>query len=672
LPLWSLPHANDAQALRNYVEEYQYDFVGNIEKMIHTAVGSAAGSWTRRYAYGAAPFPNPPPQTPPVPENNRLHSTSLPGDAATGPYSATYSHDANGNMLSMPHLASITYSHKNQMRAADLGGGGTAYYTYDASGERVRKVIQRLGTTREERIYLGGWELYRKRQGAGAEVVLERETLHVMDDGRRIAMVETKTVDADVSWTLTVAPRTRYQLDNHLGTATLEVDETGLVISYEEYHPYGTSAYRSARSGVEVSEKRYQYTGKERDEETGFGYHSARYLAPWLGRWTSADPIGLQAGVNLYRYCAASPVVFRDPSGTDEVVDWLDFARDVLFPAGSLIFDAKTHKTQTKAFVDAFSDLGEAHLENLAHAPDAIEQALKFAKNLVEGGDSNRLTTATHPRAARWQAAQAASQKIRQIGAGAAVAVGLVEGVVEPVKQVVKHGITAVDPRSTTYDRWYALGHVTYQLPQAVATIATAAEGAGALRGSLSPGATTPQRFWSQSYEIGAAGGLGPEMRVADPLQVSSGGMVASDGLAAASAAPQLTADANLAGAGMGAAEIRPTFGNLFPGDVPLGRTAGTLAELQVGEATGTFDFVVQEGKVTLGEGHPYLAGGGRVDYAGSITLSEGLITRWTNASGHFRPAAQFAGQAGLPMSHFTPVQIPVFGGPVLQLPVFQ
>ncbi|MEZ4295817.1 MAG: hypothetical protein R3B70_12640 [Polyangiaceae bacterium] len=70
-------------------------------------------------------------------------------------------------MTAMPHLASLEYTHADQMRKADLGGGGTAYYTYDASGERVRKVIQRIGTTREERIYLG--RLGAVPQAAGGE-----------------------------------------------------------------------------------------------------------------------------------------------------------------------------------------------------------------------------------------------------------------------------------------------------------------------------------------------------------------------------------------------------------------------------------------------------------------------------------------------------------------------
>jgi hypothetical protein len=43
----------------------------------------------------------------------------------------------------------------------------------------------------------------------------------------------------------------------------------------------------------------------------------ARYYCPWLGRWTTADPLGLQAGINVYLYCRAGPVTLSDPSGLD-------------------------------------------------------------------------------------------------------------------------------------------------------------------------------------------------------------------------------------------------------------------------------------------------------------------------------------------------------------------
>jgi RHS repeat-associated protein len=65
-----------------------------------------------------------------------------------------------------------------------------------------------------------------------------------------------------------------------------------------------------------LSARRYRYTGMERDEETSLEYHTARYCASWLGRWTAADPIGLKAGdSNRFKYCMDSPVEFVDPTG---------------------------------------------------------------------------------------------------------------------------------------------------------------------------------------------------------------------------------------------------------------------------------------------------------------------------------------------------------------------
>jgi uncharacterized protein RhaS with RHS repeats len=46
-----------------------------------------------------------------------------------------------------------------------------------------------------------------------------------------------------------------------------------------------------------------------------FHDHSARYYIPWLGRWLSADPIGIGDGVNVYAYCQGNPIILLDENG---------------------------------------------------------------------------------------------------------------------------------------------------------------------------------------------------------------------------------------------------------------------------------------------------------------------------------------------------------------------
>jgi len=293
---------NDLQKLQNYAETYAYDPVGNILALAHSANGS---SWTRAYTYTEASLIEP------TKQSNRLSDTSV------GQATERYTYDAHGNMTAI-NAMTMGWDFKDQLQQVDLGGGGTAYYIYDAVGQRVRKVILRQnGARQEERIYLGGFEIYREYNGNIATVTLERETLHVMDDKRRVALVETRTIDASAAPNTLPSTTTRYQFDNHLGSASLEQDEHAGVISYEEYYPYGSTSYQAGRSAAEVSLKRYRYTGKERDQESGLYYHGARYYAPGLGRWTSCDPV-VQAGKSYYAFSRNNPTRFADPDGRAE------------------------------------------------------------------------------------------------------------------------------------------------------------------------------------------------------------------------------------------------------------------------------------------------------------------------------------------------------------------
>lgn len=271
------PLPTDVNAMRPYVEAYDYDEVGNLLHLIHQA---NQGYWTRIYTY------NEPSLLESAKRGNRLSNTTVLG------LTDAYTYDLHGNMLGMPQLQQMGWDFRDQLQTLNLGGGGQVYYTYDCNQQRVRKVWEKGSGTVEERIYLGNYEIFRRHVGGALQ--LERQTLHVMDDKRRVALVETKTVDTTAA-PFRPAPLTRYQLGNHLGSACLELDGTpqAQIISYEEYYPYGSTSFQAVNSSVEVSAKRYRYIGKERDDESGLYYHGARYYACWLGRWTGCDPQGL-------------------------------------------------------------------------------------------------------------------------------------------------------------------------------------------------------------------------------------------------------------------------------------------------------------------------------------------------------------------------------------------
>jgi RHS repeat-associated protein len=238
----------------------------------------------------------------------------------------TYAYNARGALVYLPHLdasgpTNLTRDHHDQLRSVAVGtSAGTAHHLSDGAGIRVAKLWDKGGSV-ELRIWVGGYEVVRKASTVSglSSPSEELHTLHVMDGDRRVAMVETYTAGAPTGVT---GNRVRMQVGNHLGTACVETDEQGGVLTYEEFHPYGTTAWWSEKSGLEVSGKRYRYTGMERDEESGLQYHNARYYVPWLGRWDRADPIGLAGGWNRFGYAGGDPVGAKDPRGTrDEPFD---------------------------------------------------------------------------------------------------------------------------------------------------------------------------------------------------------------------------------------------------------------------------------------------------------------------------------------------------------------
>ena len=371
-----IPYSNQ-QALRRYAELYQYDAVGNILDMIHhlgdNLSNPGAVVWHQRYQYR--------------PDNNHLRCTSVPGEAAqpeysTDPnaqYASRYTYDEHGNMTSMPHLADLSWDFEDQLQSIDLGGGGRAYYTYDAAGQRVRKVIHRQnGTRQNERIYLGVYEIYREYNGDGTTRALERETLHVMDNRERIALVETRTFGNDPVPQQLI----RYQHGNHLGSVCLELGDQAQPLSYEECYPCGSTSYQA---GLPT---RFRYTGKERDEESGLCYFGDRYSASWLGRWISCDRMPVHSEASGYAFARCNPINFIDVQGDFECY-WNEVHETISTEALRRVV-ARSHGTQSRTEMNAF----RRGVYQGSYYPDIPESAPKTVR--MHSQPPNSLTFRSH------------------------------------------------------------------------------------------------------------------------------------------------------------------------------------------------------------------------------------------------------------------------------------
>jgi RHS repeat-associated protein len=300
--------------LRPYRQRYVYDDVGNFRRLEHfapPAPGRQDGSYSRYHQTAS--------------ESNRLEATWYGDPRRTqGNGEVAYRFDSHGNhlnLLSSAPDADLRWDWQDMIASLDLNGGGRARYQYGSDRQRSRKIVERLGGAIEERVYLGGFERYR-RWGSTGVLIEEIETLHVFEGEERMLLVEdvlearrsgvgTLRFDEPTGW--------RFQYGNHLGSVATELDQMGREVSYEEFHPYGTTAYVKQESALAAPAKRYRFTGMERDEESGLQYHSARYFVPWLGRWSSSDPAPRHPSDHRYSYCRGNPISYLDINGLYEI-----------------------------------------------------------------------------------------------------------------------------------------------------------------------------------------------------------------------------------------------------------------------------------------------------------------------------------------------------------------
>ncbi|PHJ54829.1 hypothetical protein VF14_34510 [Nostoc linckia z18] len=116
-------------------------------------------------------------------------------------------------------------------------------------------------------------------------------------------------------------------------------------------------------------------------------------------------------------------------------------------------------------------------------------------------------------------------------------------------------------------------------------------------------------------------------------------------------------------------------FPNLYPEDIPNYIRRNQLffdgnkwryqtLHKKIFTPNGEYNFVVQGGQIYIARqkfalgSHIDIARGNNVDFAGQIRFghnknNKGQIKYWNNLSGHYKPSANFASNAGLPLYLF-------------------
>jgi RHS repeat-associated protein len=202
-----------------------------------------------------------------------------------------WSYDASGNLLN--DGLGNNYTYDSEGRTSTVAGYS---YVYDAQGDRVSKV----GSAVIDHVYFAGRELARLAGGQWSDLIYGASGLL-----------------AEVPGTQTGSPV--YRMTDYLGSAVGTMDSNGVLLSSSDYAPFG-------QLFVGGSTDPYQFTGKERDAESGKDYFGARYYASSMGRWMSPDwsddpdPIPYAdlenpQSFNLYGYTGNNPLSAVDSDG---------------------------------------------------------------------------------------------------------------------------------------------------------------------------------------------------------------------------------------------------------------------------------------------------------------------------------------------------------------------
>ncbi|RON33991.1 RHS repeat domain-containing protein [Pseudomonas brassicacearum] len=405
------PLPGDPNNRLNYSQHYDYDHGGNLIELRHVRAGA---SHTHKMCINSTSNRGVRWKSGDEPDFNKLF-------------------DRHGNLQDLQPGKALQWNSLDQLESVTLvkrddGPNDEEFYRY-SQGVRVYKRHETHTpslTHFQEVIYLPGLEIRTRDNG---------EELHVITlpsghgSVRCLHWVSGKPANI-------AADQLRYSLDDHLGSCALELDQQAQVISQEGYYPFGATAWYARGSEVDVDYKTIRYSGKEMDD-SGLYYYGARYYAPWLQRWVSADPAGDVDGLNLYGFVGNNPICYVDINGEVKWPSMADFhaATDRIIVSENASYAKNSQASATRRLRQQMNKQVTRHIEILGFTKRRTRDA---GQQLSAMGSGSDIALAATRRAMVLVAGKAISY-----GVGLAVGVGAQSlGIVAPgVGNVVGAGL---------------------------------------------------------------------------------------------------------------------------------------------------------------------------------------------------------------------------------------
>ncbi len=143
---------------------------------------------------------------------------------------------------------------------------------------------------------------------------------------------------------------------DHLGSSSFITDADGEGYQHLQYLPFGETSVSQKISWWSTP---YQFTGKEKDAETGYNYFGARYYNSDLSIWLSVDAfLGKHPSLTPYNYCANNPIKYIDINGDTIFVNRRGYVINAQRNGEGNLVDNLVYMRNNKGGYDKIGEIG--------------------------------------------------------------------------------------------------------------------------------------------------------------------------------------------------------------------------------------------------------------------------------------------------------------------------